>query len=114
MSDRSDASPVGAAITAEHLGAVIPTALLVALLGRQAALPADPVTVDARSLHIVVPPEAVADLLRGRTPDREISVSFGEGSITVAAPGLPVIRIAIPEDGMRLSVGEDGLRIGGG
>jgi len=101
-------------ITAQHLGAVIPTALLVALLGRQPARPTDPVTVDARGLHVVVPPEAVADLLSGLAPDREISVSFGEGSITIAAPGLPVIRIAIPEDGLRIYAGDDGLRIGGG
>ena len=114
MMEASDPSPSAAAITAEHLGAVIPTALLLALLARGTTLPADPVTVDARSLRIIVPPEAVADLLRGLVPDREIRVTFAPGAIIVVMPGLPGIRIDIPADGLRLFADENGLRIGDG
>ena len=114
MTDRSDPSPSGAAIVAEHLGAVIPTALLLALLARGTTLPADPVTINARNLRIIVPPDAVADLLRGMVPGREIGVTFAPGAIIVATPDLPSIRIDIPTDGLRLFADEDGLRIGGG
>lgn len=99
-------------IAAAGLGAVIPTALLVALLGRQSTLPTEPVTVDARSLQVAVPPEAVADLLRTLSPDRPISVTFTTDAITVTSAGLPAIRIQIPAEGLRIHVDERGLRLG--
>lgn len=103
-------SPDG--ITATGLGAAIPTALLVALLGRQSGLPADPVTVDARSLRIVIPPEGVADALQTLYPDRPINVTFATDAILVSAVGLPSVRILIPAGGLRIQVDERGLRLG--
>ena len=106
------ANPDG--ISATGLGAVIPTALLVALLGRQSTLPSEPVSVDARSLQVRVPSEAIADLLRTLYPDRPISVTFATDAITVAVPGLPAVRLEIPADGLRIHVDERGLRLGDG
>ena len=99
-------------MTASGIGATIPTALLTALLGRQSALPSDPVTVDARNLQVSVPPEVVIDLLRSLFPDREMSVAFATDAIEVSSPGLPAIRIEIPTDGLRVRVDERGLRLG--
>lgn len=101
------------AITAAGVGAVIPTALLVALLGRQTALPSDPVTVDARSLQITVPTKAFTELLRTLYPDRTVHISFAMDSLTIAVAGMPAVRIDIPPDGMRLHVDEQGFRLGG-
>ncbi len=111
MTDQTS-DPSGQGITAAGLEAIIPTALLVALLGRQSALPAEPVTVDARSLRIAVPPEAIVDLLRTLSPDRPISVAFSTDAITVSPSGLPAVRIEIPADGLRIYLDERGLRLG--
>ncbi len=100
-------------ITAAGLGAVIPTALLVALLGRQSALRSEPVTVDARSLVVAVPPEAIAGLLQTLYPDRPVSVTFATDSLTVSVSGMPSVRVEIPTDGLRIHVDEQGLRLGG-
>ena len=99
-------------ITATGLGAILPTALLVALLGRQSALPSDPVMVDARNLRVTVPPEVVADILRTLSPDRPISLTFSTDAITATAPGMPSVRVEIPSDGLRIHVDERGLRLG--
>ena len=111
MTDRSPGS-IADGITAAGIGAVIPTALLVALLGHQSTLPSDPVTVDARSLQVAVPPDAVADLLRTLYPDRPIGVTFSANAIEITVPGLPAVRVEIPAEGLRIHLDELGLRLG--
>lgn len=100
------------AIAASGVGAVIPTALLVALLGRHTALPSDPVTVDARGLRITVPTKAFTELLRTLYPDRPVNVTFAMDSLTIAVARMPTVRIDIPADGIRIHVDEQGFRLG--
>lgn len=113
MTERTDRTPEQAGITAAGIGAVIPVAIIAAILNQQPGQLHDAVTVDARALQISVSPEAVVTMLRSLQPDRAISVSFETGAIRVTVADLPPVRIEIPPEGLRLSVAEDGVRVGG-
>ena len=113
MTERTAGDGQGTNITASGLGAVIPAALIAAVLAGQIPSPAAVVDVDATALGIVVPPVAISDLLRAAQPNGQIEVTLETSAIVVRVAGLPSIRINIPEDGLRLRVGADGLRVGG-
>lgn len=113
MTDAIDPASDRAGITADGIGAVIPAALIAAILNRQSGPSGEAVTVDARALRVAVAPETLATMLNALQPDREIAVTLEAGAIRVAAAGLPPIRVEIPPDGLRLTVDPTGIHLGG-
>ena len=112
MTDPAAHERPGTNITATGLGAVIPAALITAVLAGQVPPATAVVDVDATTLGVVVPPVAITDLLRAAQPDRPIEVVLEASAIVVRTAGLPAIRINIPADGLRLRVESDGIRLG--
>ena len=115
MTDRNappDDGAASAGVAIQGIGAVIPAALIAAILSRQVDPSREPVTVDARALRLVVPPSTIATMLRSIQPNRLIDVTFEPGAILVTLEGLPPLRVEIPSAGLRLTVDEDGIRLG--
>ena len=115
MTDRDgppDDGTASAGVAVEGIGAIIPAALIAAILSRQVDPSGEPVTVDARALRLVVSPSTIATMLRSVQPNRAIDVGFEPGAILVRLEGLPPIRVEIPSGGLRLTVDEDGVRLG--
>ena len=117
MSDDARSPADVPAIITSGIAASIPAAMIAAAIrsrGQQFADAASdrPVTIDAGALAIEVSPAALAELLTAALPGHAISVAFADGAILVRMDALPPIRVALPEDGLRLRATEDGLRLG--
>lgn len=100
-------------IVADGLAAVIPAALIASILNRHPGEATGAVTIDARSLQIVVSPDTIMTMVQALGPARAITVALEPGVVLVTVAGLPPLRVEIPTDGLRLTVDEAGVRLGG-
>lgn len=112
MTDRPPLERPATNITASGLGAVIPAALIAALLAGRESSGAGAVDIDAIALDIVIPPAAITEILRAAQPDRQIDVVLEDSAIVVRVTGIPAIRIGLPPAGLRIRVRADGIRFG--